>query len=157
MGFLRLLVVLIAGACAVLAFAQRLREARRAAGPSAEALFLLTGSLGRALLGLVVPAFLLTAVRGIGFGLAFVWAIVTVPLLVNGFLRVVVVAADGLVVGRRKYPWSDFAGVADDAARGRLVLFGRTEADPRLELRAAPPRRAALLAALRRRLPEFAD
>jgi hypothetical protein len=156
MALLRLLVPFAAIVFGALAFRARLNEARRAAGPSAESIFVLGGSWQRALAVLTIAAVCLSLVRGVGIALALVWVVVTVPLFVGGLVRVVVVAHDGLVVGGRKHPWTGFAGVLEDAGRGRIVLFGMTPEATRIELEAPPPRRAALLAALRRQLPEIA-
>jgi hypothetical protein len=155
MGLLRLLVPLAALAFGILAFRARLDEARRAAGPTAEALFVLSGAWQRALLVLTFAAVGLSLVRGMGIALALVWTVVTVPLVVGGLVKVVVVAGDGVVVAGRKHPWSGFAGVLEDRERGRVVLCGMTPEAARVELEAPPLRRAQLLAALRRRLPEI--
>jgi hypothetical protein len=156
MGLLRLLVPFAALVFGALAFRARLDEARRAAGPSTESIFVLSGAWQRALLVLTVAALGLSLVRGMGLALALVFTVVAVPLAVGRLVRVVVVAHDGLVVGGRKHPWSGFAGVLEDAGRGRVVLFGMTPEAARVELEAPPLRRAALLAALRRKLPEIA-
>jgi hypothetical protein len=156
MGLLRLLVPLAALAFAALAFRARLEDARRAAGPTAESLFVLSGSWLRALVILTIAALCISFARGMGIVLALVWVVVIVPLVVGGLVKVVAVAADGFVVGGRKHPWSGFAGVLEDRGRGRIVLCGMTPESNRIELEAPPLRRAALLAALRRKLPEIA-
>ena len=157
MNLLRLLVPIAALVFGALAFRARLNDARRAAGPSAEALFVLSGSWQRALMIVAIAALCISLARGVGIALALVWVVVTVPLVVGGLVRVVAVAADGVVVGGRKHPWSGFAGVLEDRGRGRIVLCGMTPESARIELEASPPRRAALLAALRRKLPEIAS
>jgi hypothetical protein len=157
MGLLRLLVPLAALVFGLLAFRARLIDARRAAGPTAEALFVLSGSWLRALVVLAVAALCLSLLRGMGLAVALVWVVVTVPLVVGGLVRVVAIAADGFVVAGRKHPWSGFAGVLEDRGRGRIVLCGMTPESARIELEASPQNRAALLAALRRKLPEIAS
>src|SRR5262245_26571374 len=157
MGLLRLLVPLAALVFGLLAFRARLSDARRAAGPTAEALFVLSGSWLRTLIVLAIAALCLSLVRGMGLVVALVWVVVTVPLVVGGLVRVVAIASDGVVVAGRKHPWSGFAGVLEDRGRGRIVLCGMTPESARIELQASPPNRAALLAALRRKLPEIAS
>lgn len=156
MGLFRLLVPILAVVFGLLAFRARLNDARRAAGPSAEALFVLSGSWRRALFVLAVAALCLSLARGMGIAVALVWVVVTVPLVVGGLVRVVAVAADGVVVAGRKHPWSGFAGVLEDRGRDRIVLCGMTPESARIELHVSPPNRAALLAALRKKLPEIA-
>lgn len=156
MAFFRLLVPFVALVFAALAFRARLNDARRAAGPAAESIFVLSGSWQRALVVLTIAALCLSFARGIGIALALVWVVITVPIVVGGLVKVVAIAADGVVVGGRKHPWSGFAGVLEDRGRGRIVLCGMTPESKRIELEASPQRRAALLAALRRKLPEIA-
>jgi len=155
MTLVRLAVVAVTLLCALFAFRARVKEAREAAGGAIEAVVVLAGAWQRTLPVLLLAALLLTALRGLGIVLALIWAIVTVPLIVASLVRVVVVARDGIVVAGRKHSWRSFAGFLEDAARGRVVLFGLTPETPRVELPPSGRRRAELLALLRRKLPEI--
>jgi len=155
MPFLRLMIAAAAFFLGVLAFRNRLAEARAMAGSPVEAVVVLRGAWQRTLPVLLIASVALTAVRGIGVVLALIFAVLSVPLIVAALVRVVVVARDGIVVAGRRHRFDDFAGVFEDAPRGRLVLCGMTPEAPRLELAATGQRRAQLLALLRRKLPEI--